>query len=252
VIPSQKGARSAAILNHQTNQKIMNLKNIKIFALRVLLIASIILTGECAVGQKMKNFAQRYQLGLEASFGIKSFKLNSDIAAINNLHVIAEGGTAGLTVGSGALKAKIRQGYYYSASNVGKTIDQVRSAAMINFYPMQLLSDSDLSLQPYMTFGVERNILKMYGFYGPDEQANTNMNYSISEAPYLGKIITVQASVGAGLEFSIKKDGHFVSIFSEVKYGKNVAPLNSTELFKNTTSGNQLTLNVGVGFGYHK
>jgi hypothetical protein len=229
----------------------MNLKNLKVIGLRAFLIASIILTGECAVAQKMKMFAQRYQLGLEASFGIKSFKLASDIAAINNLQVIAEGGTVGVTVGSGILKAKIRQGYYYSASHVGKTIDQVRSAGMINFYPMELMNNSNLIFQPYLTAGVERNILKMYGFYGTDSQGGASQNYSISEAPYLGKIVTLQASIGGGFEFSIKKAGYFVSIFSEAKYGKNITPLASTEFFNNTRSGNQLTLNVGVGFGYH-
>jgi hypothetical protein len=229
----------------------MNVRNLKVIGLRTFLIASLILTGECAVAQKMKTFAQRYQLGLEASFGIKSFQLSSDISAINNLHVIAEGGTIGMTLGSGILKGKIRQGYYYSASSVGKTIDQVRSVGSINFYPLQLLNSIDVSFQPYITGGIERNILKMYGFYASDAPSG-NVNYSISEAPYLGKIITLQASIGAGFEFSIKKDGHFVSIFSEVKYGKNIAPLKATELFYHTASGNQLTVNVGVGFGYHK
>jgi hypothetical protein len=240
-----------AILNHQTNQKKMKTGTLKSIALRTLLIASVILTGECAVAQKMKNFAQQYHLGLEASFGIKSFNITSDIDAINNLKVVAEGGAVGVTAGSGVLKAKVRQGYYYSASNVGRTIDYVRSAGLLNFYPLHLMGGEDASFQPFLTGGIERNILKMYGFYSPDHQ-NSPANYSISEAPYLGKIVSLQASVGAGFEFSMKKDSYFVSIFSEAKYGVNVGRMNATSMFNNTTPGNQLTLNVGIGFGYNR
>src|SRR5688572_1361302 len=110
----------------------------KIVGLRAFLIVSMILTGECTVAQRLKNFSQKYELGLEVTFGIKSFSLSSDINAIDNLKVLAEGGTLGVTIGSGILKGKVRQGYYYSASNVGKTIDYVRSAGVINFYPLDL------------------------------------------------------------------------------------------------------------------
>lgn len=224
--------------------------------LRMFLIVSIILTGECAVAQRLKNFSQKYELGIEATFGFKSFTLSSDMNAINNLKVVTEGGTLGLTFGSGILKGKVRQGYYYSASNVGKTIDYVRSAGAINFYPLQLINknnnNSEGGLQPFITAGVERNILKMYGFYGPDYSAANQINYSISEAPYLGRIVTLQASIGAGVEYSIKKEGHFVCIFTEVKYGKNVADLYTSKVFDGTRSGNQTTLNVGINFGYHK
>jgi hypothetical protein len=230
----------------------MKTRTLKSFALRTLLIASVILTGECAVAQKMKNFAQQYQLGLEASFGIKSFNITSDLDAINNLKVVAEGGAIGVTAGSGVLKAKVRQGYYYSASNVGKTIDYVRSAGLLSFYPLHLMGAKEASLQPFITGGIERNILKMYGFYGSDNQNSSPANYSISEAPYLGKIVSLQASVGAGFEFSMKKDNYFVSIFSEAKYGVNVGRMNSTSMFNNTTPGNQLTFNVGIGFGYNR
>jgi hypothetical protein len=222
--------------------------------LRMFLIVSVILTGECAVAQRLKNFSQKYELGIEATFGFKSFTLSSDMNAINNLKVMTEGGTLGLTLGSGILKGKVRQGYYYSASNVGKTIDYVRSAGIINFYPLQLINkdNNEGGLQPFITAGVERNIMKMYGFYGPDYSSANQINYSISEAPYLGRIVNLQASVGAGLEYSIKKAGHFVSIFTEVKYGKNVANLYTSKVFDGTRSGNQTTLNVGINFGYHK
>ena len=78
--------------------------------LRMFLIVSVILTGECAVAQRLKNFSQKYELGIEATFGFKSFTLSSDMNAINNLKVMTEGGTLGLTLGSGILKGKVRQG----------------------------------------------------------------------------------------------------------------------------------------------
>lgn len=200
--------------------------------------------------QGLRNFSRDYQVGFEGAFGVKTFTLSSNIAQINNLNVTEEGGSFGITMGAKALRIKLRQGYFYSSSSVAQTIDEVRSAFGINFYPLQLIAPDRFRVQPYFMAGIERNILKMYGTYGIENSAP--INYSVSEAPFLGKISSMVASVSAGVEYRIETPGHFVTLFAEGRYGKPMNINTSNELFKQTTVSNQLGFNVGVGFGYHR
>jgi hypothetical protein len=217
------------------------------------LIFSIILAGGLQSGslmaQGLKQFARKYQVGFEGSFGIKSFTISSNIAKIDGLNVVEEGGTFGMVAGTKIARVRIRQGFYYSSSSVTQTVDEVRSSVGVNFYPLQLFT-TNAKLLPYITMGVERNIFKMHGFYGDD--GSTRHNYSVSEAPYLGKISTIQSSIGLGLEYRIKIPGHFVGFFAEARYGKNMRTVSSTKLFTETGISDQIGMNVGITYGYGK
>jgi hypothetical protein len=205
----------------------------------------------CSVkAQGLKNFAREYQLGFEGAFGVKNFDITSNIPQINNLHVTEEGGSLGVVVGAKALRLKVRQGYFYSSSNVAHTVDEVRSAFVANFYPLQLIVNNNFKVQPYFMGGIERNIFKMYGTYGSENSGP--LNYSLSEAPFLGKISSIVASVGAGLEYRVETPGHFVSLFAEGRYGKPVSAVSSNALFQQTSISNQFLINFGVAFGYHR
>lgn len=219
-----------------------------------ILIFVVILIGDlrsCSVmAQGLKQFAADYQIGLEASFGIKTFSLSSDIAAIDGLSVTEEGGTIGVVMGAKALRLKLRQGYFYSSSTVAQTIDEVRSAFVANLYPLQLFQRNNSRLQPYFMGGMERNIFKMYGTYGSEN--NKPRNYSVSEAPFLGKISNMIASVGAGLEYRVTTPGHYINFFAEGRYGKSFHTISSGELFNGTALSDQLVFSLGVGFGYYR
>lgn len=199
--------------------------------------------------QAFKIFADKYELGLESSFGIKSFTLSSNIPSLNNLQVVGEGGTVGVVVGAKGLVAKVRQGFFYSAASVSQTIDEVRSAAVLNFYPFHFIN-SESRFRPYIIFSLERNGYKMHGYY--DGEDHSTQNFSVSEAPCLGKISAVQSGIGAGLEHRIKVPGHFVALFGEAHYSKAVDIKSSNELFLNTRPSAQMSVNIGVAFGYYR
>jgi hypothetical protein len=203
----------------------------------------------CTVkAQGLKNFASEYQLGFEGAFGMKNFDISSNISQINNLNVTEEGGSLGVVLGAKALRVKLRQGYYYSSSKVTQTVDEVRSAFVTNFYPLQLIGN--FKIQPYFMGGIERNIFKMYGTYGSENSGP--INYSLSEAPFLGKISSIVASVGAGVEYRVESPGHFVSLFAEGRIGKPVSAVSSNTFFQQTSISNQVIVNIGVAFGYHR
>lgn len=216
----------------------------------VIIIVAILISYLNSQAQSFKSFARNYQLGLEGSFGIKTFDLSSNIAKIDGLQVIEEGGQIGVGIGANAIRVKIRQGYFYSSSAVAHTVDEIRSAFIANIYPVKIFSNKNMRLQPYFMGGIERNILRMYGTYG--SEMTNSMNYSITEAPYLGKISSVVTSAGAGVEYSVKGPGHFISVFAEGRYGIPLSIASPDKLFFQTSISNQMVVNVGVAFGYSR
>lgn len=202
------------------------------------------------VAQDFKHWARKYQFGFEGSLGVKSFRIISDIEKINQLNVIEEGGTIGVVAGTQVFRFRLRQGFFYSSSSVAQTVDELRSALGANIYPLELIK-RNTRLAPYITTGVERNIFRMYGFYG-GENTNQTRNYSVSEAPFLGKISAMQASVGIGLEYRMKAPGHFVNFFGETRFVKNLTTNSSTPIFNYTTVSDQVTINLGISYGYSK
>lgn len=215
----------------------------------VLIVTAILLSYLNVQAQTFKAFARDYQLGLEGSFGIKTFNLSSNIEKINGLRVAEEGGQIGVGIGAKALRVKVRQGYFYSSSAVAHTVDEIRSAFVANLYPAKIFSNKG-RFQPYFMGGIERNILRMYGTYGSD--VDHRVNYSVTEAPYLGKISSIVASAGVGMEYSLKAPGYFISFFAEGRYGKPLSTSSSGALFSQTSTSSQMVVNVGVAFGYNR
>jgi hypothetical protein len=200
--------------------------------------------------QGIKEFARKYHVGLEASFGVKAFDISSNVDKIDGLNVMEEGGALGLVVGGKVTRLRVRQGFYYSSASVAQTIDEVRSAVNFNVYPLELFLDN-ARLLPYFTIGMERNLFKMYGFYG-NETSSAKPNYSLSEAPFLGKVTTIQASVGAGLEYRVRIPRHFVNFFGEAHYGKSVKTTSSAALFNATRLSDQMAITIGICYGYSR
>lgn len=226
--------------------------HIKSHLLKGTLTISILLSAMFQSGslmaQGLKYFARKYQIGFEGSFGIKSFDISSNIAKIDGLDVLEEGGTIGVVAGNGIARLRLKQGFYYSSATVAQTVDEIRSSLGANIYPLQPFS-KNAKLAPYITMSMERNLFKMYGFYGNEGTASTT-NYSVSEAPFLGKISTVQASVGAGLEYQVKTPGHYVNFFGEVRYGKNIRTITSNPFFNETSVSGQMAVSLGISYGY--
>jgi hypothetical protein len=218
-------------------------------AITLSIFCLLLLNCQNANAQRLKKFLNDYQVGFEGSFGVKSFSVSSNINEINNLHVMSEGGTIGVIWGANAIVGKIRHGFYYSASSVGHTVDEIRSALALNYY-LNYLYDGESALRPYILMGAERSNFHMHGYYDHTEQSVRN--HSRSEDPYLGKISTLQVSVGAGMEYRIKNPGHFVAFFGEAKYGKAVTSSTSSALFEDTKLSGQVLVSVGVGFGYYR
>jgi hypothetical protein len=187
--------------------------------------------------------------GFEGSFGTRSFSLRSDIAAIDGMKVIEEGGSAGVIVGVEAVQIKVRGGFYYSSSKVCHTVNLFETEGTINLRPLQLVGPGHRVLEPYAFAGINKSTLKFHGFYNQNGIDNSKVNFSTERAPYLGKILLTSATLGFGIDFRLPERMSFIHLFSEVKYSAPINQESGSPMFGKTTTSDQLALNVGVSFG---
>lgn len=200
--------------------------------------------------QSKKVTAQFYR-GVDASFGIRSFVIKSDISQLNQLAVLQEGGQVGLILGSDIVRTKIGiAGFFYSSNSVAYTVDLFESDVAVNFYPLGLLKEYK-RVQPYLSGGIVYDKIKFFGHYLKEDK--TPINYSTSKEPYLGSLNQLRTTFGAGVEVQLLNNGRdFIQIFTEAKYGMPLTVKASGDKFANTTASNQLSVSLGVRFGANR
>jgi hypothetical protein len=188
-------------------------------------------------------------LGFGGSFGVRSQKVQaSNYSEINNTPIVQEGGSGTIVTGNSIARLKLEAGFYFSSANMLHTNDLVELAALVNIYPLQLISQGNKTIEPYLIAGVTKSKQKFYGFYHMDE--SQVVNYSVTIEPFVGNLVSTQATFGTGLEWHLRDDHSFVHIFAEAKYSKSLSA-KSTELLNNTTLDGQLMVNLGIVVGRH-
>lgn len=187
-------------------------------------------------------------IGFQASFGTSIFNLNSDIAELNAKKVTQSGGLLGIVAGNDAIKARVGLlGYYTSDNKIAGTIDLYKSNASVNIYPLALFGKKTFRVQPYFTGAIAYDRYKFHGYYLNTDAGK--INYSKSEAPYLGTVKQVNSSVGGGIELKIFENSDFVHFFSEVRFARNLDNTSSNKRFDYTLVSNKMQVLAGLCFG---
>jgi hypothetical protein len=190
---------------------------------------------------------QRTYLGFTASFGTRSFTINSDIPELDNMKVVQEGGSAGILFGNEVFQARIHvAGLFYSAARTPRTVNRFELEGLMNYYPLKSLGIASRT-QPYLVGGVAQDFIKFYGRYLSNGEGKP-VNNSVSTEPELGRILQTRATVGFGIEYNIPSGISFVKLFAESRYGLPLV-YQPGNMFKNTTIKNAAAINVGVSFG---
>jgi hypothetical protein len=180
--------------------------------------------------------------GIEASFGVRAYKVESNFDAINSASVRLEGGRAGVIVGNKSVRLRAGAGFFYSTSGMSQTYELVEGDFSANFYPVQTAR-----IAPYFIAGLVYGKNKFYGYYANQDVGNANC--SAVEMPRIGASNQVRASVGAGVELKLVDQHNFVHFFSEARYGLSVLENATDAVLSNTSTSNQLTISLGVRFG---
>jgi hypothetical protein len=216
----------------------------------ILLFIVLIFKSVTADAQMYRSDESLYK-GFVASFGTRSAILSSDIQKIDQSKITQAGGRIGLVFGNSVVRSRIGLlGYYASTANTAGSVDLYESNATVHFYPLSWITKRSPLVEPYITGGVDYDQYKFYGHYLNQEPGQTN--YSQAEAPYLGKIKEVNASIGAGVEVKLKDDYDFIHLFTEVRYGRNLSRKTDDAAFAHTEIARQMQVIIGITFGAHR
>ncbi|MFO7257504.1 MAG: hypothetical protein DIU61_007415 [Bacteroidota bacterium] len=206
----------------------------------VLSLFYIVLSIYTLVAKAQTPETQGNYSGAAVSFQTRAFTLSSNIEALDGLHVIQEGGQAGLFFGNSKVRTHIGLvGLLYSSMQVPRTINVFEAEAGVNYYLLP-----GRTFEPYLTGGVVMDNLRFRGHYLNSEQVNMS-----EPEPYLGSITAVDATFGGGVEVGLLNTFQFVHLFTEIKYGVKVFGSASNAAFENTTVSDQLMVGLGLRFG---
>ncbi|HEY4654286.1 MAG TPA: hypothetical protein VIH22_07215 [Cyclobacteriaceae bacterium] len=184
--------------------------------------------------------------GASVSFLMRAFTLKSNIAALDGLIVVQEGGQAGFFFGNRELRGRFGLlGFLYSSMRVPRTINVFECEGALNYYPLNA-TGKRYTVEPYLVGGLVFDNIRFRGHYLTNGEGRRNT--SIPE-PYLGAIRKLDATLGAGIEIGLVNAWQFVHLFSEMKYGAKLFQTASNRVFENTTVSDQLLVSVGFRFG---
>jgi hypothetical protein len=210
---------------------------------RTFMIVLIMVLGihSCQLRAQSHHTAIQY-LGLEGSFGMRSFQVASNIGQINNMLAGQEGGTIGIVFGNKTLKYRIHGGFYVSGGNTPQTQELYEAAGKLNYYPLSFLLPKS-KIQLYVTAGLSLDKLKFYGEYLSDQYSNNTYE------PYLGSLNQISVTGGLGLEYQVPSPCDIIHIFAEVLAGTPVQSGSSNKSFSGTTLSQFNQFSIGVSFG---
>jgi hypothetical protein len=238
------------------------------------------------------SFANYYRganvfiMGIEGGPSMRMFTINSDIEAIDQLKVIQEGWSGGVSIGGKAARAKLLFGNYSMTSTIYQNISEKSFGGQVNLYPLSLLGVQSKYFQPYVLGGLDISNISFYGTYipapklpaeqqkekcpcdcdgsgglpgDPDLASSTppsnpgeDPDLESEPKPRVDKLLATQAMVGLGMECSFRANGKMFSFFGEARYGLPLGVEAITAPLQNTAISGQVVLYFGVSIGISK
>ena len=200
---------------------------------------------------RLKSRTRPVFVGLEASMGAPQYRINSNIEALNNLSVNYFGGMVGGVLANPIGKIKSGIGIYYSGDNVPHTFDLLAANLSVNLYLLRIKEIKYHTLEPYIFVGISQMKNKFYGYYLADPLAK--INYSSSEEPYAGSVLSTHLLIGTGIEYQLENDtGNFIHLYAEISYGNNARTSVTRDALSDSAIPNSLWITVGMSFGKYK
>jgi len=216
------------------------LNSLLIAALMILVISS-----SFAQNTKYKSQNNIY-VGIEGSFGARSFTTESNIPQLNNLTTVKAGGSIGLIVGTPVVKFPVSIGLYYQALQETRTIDLFTAQSGINVSLLRLLGVKKSPVDIYTLANVDFQSFTFMGTYV--DLAEGQSRKEILGEQLLGRKSMVNGNVGLGIEVHLRDDFNFIHLFAETSKSYSLMS-NATDLFNNTNITNNMAVNIGIRVG---
>lgn len=190
--------------------------------------------------------------GMEASFGMRTFILESDVPELDALQVYEEGGSAAFIFGNSYSRIVARvAGLYYSNAATKRTVDLFEVEINSNIYLLKAMQLPSRKADAYVLAGLNNQSIKFFGHY-IDAAERVRPGKSPGREPFLGSINTTNVNLGLGVEYHIQAENDFVHFFVEVKTVLQLGESANIKSLENTSIKDPYAINVGVRFGRRK
>ncbi|MGK7389203.1 MAG: hypothetical protein ACNS60_02595 [Candidatus Cyclobacteriaceae bacterium M2_1C_046] len=190
--------------------------------------------------------------GLEASFGLKAYKIVSSIPEIQNDFLLQEGGSIGMVFGNDYSRFIIKPlGFYSATGSYARTINLFTVEAENNTYLLQAITKKSRRFDIYSSLGMNFQSFKFFGHY-IDKDQRPSYNNKAGKEPFLGKIENFAISYGMGVEYRLLHNEDFVHLFLTGKSSLPIQSSTNSDIFKETHFERHFELQFGVRFGLQK
>lgn len=190
--------------------------------------------------------------GIEASYGLKSFNITSDVPELENMHLIETGSNLGIVFGNDFSRFTIRPlGFYSATANNGRTINLFSAEAENNTYLLKGLLKKPTRFDIYSSLGINFHSTKFFGHY-IEQDLRPAYNNKPHKEPFLGKIENMLITYGFGLEYRLINNDEFVHFFLTGKSSLPIQQTTNSEAFEETALTRNMEFQLGVRFGIIK
>ena len=218
----------------------------------------------------------KMMVALQAGLGTRSFTIKSDIDYLNKMRASQEGWESSLIFGGRMVRVRSGFGTFKTSMNELNTISQKSFTGMGNIYILDMMGKTNKYFHPYVVTGFDVNILEFKGSYIPKAPlilSNPNTQLPVCTCQLTGpgspqpidpaatsptpgtnsaKMTSTQLVSGIGAELNFTKDGHFYSMFGEVRYGLPIGTTTQNPVLNNTDVKHNMAVTFGIGFGISK
>ena len=264
----------------QINQKLTR----KIIIVLAIALAEFVVTASQAQNFHNRNFnrggSTKPIIALTAGIGTRSFLIKSDIDYINNMKTTQQGWESALIFGGDKVKVRTGFGAFKTDLSDINSIKQTSISGLVNVYaPIK----SKL-FRPYLITGLGVNTLTFSGSFVPESPLPKltqmpctcatpstmdllpppNPGAPASELTLLadepiaaepeshsGILTSTQLVSGLGGEIVFRKNGHYLSMFGEMRYGLPIGTTTQNASMNETKIKNNMSLTFGLAFGLY-
>lgn len=249
----------------------------------VVMMTGLAVTSAQAQAFRNRNFnrggSPKPIIALTAGMGTRSFLIKSDIDYINNMKATQEGWESSLLFGGDKIKVRTGFGAFKTELSDINSIKQTSINGLVNVYaPLKTKF-----FRPYFITGLGVNMVTFSGSFVPESpllkltqmctcatqptsdllpptnpgepgaELTLQADEPITAKPesHSGILTSTQLVSGLGGEISLRKNGHYLSMFGEMRYGLPIGTTTQNASMNETKVKNNMALTFGLAFGLY-
>ncbi len=257
-----------------------NAKKTKMNLRKALILTSLLITISYVqtFAQWYPRNAKPFYAGLVSRLGTRSLNLSSDLDDIKKMSLLQSGTSFGFMAGNRMFEVTANMGIFNASSGELKAPKLKDFEVNFEWEPLRFGTKKQKPFGIYLLAGLNNGSMKLSGSYtpppkkelpilvctcpligppppnpsDPDVVASDKPDAAPPKESYEGQVSTTRVNLGLGLQSIVAKNGRFLRLFAEVKYGAAISYKASNPILEKTKAASQLSIDFGMAVGIKK